>query len=64
MVTGKTQDEADRLGEKYREMAKALNASSTEIAKAAVTFYRQGLGDSDVEERLIATTKYAKIAGV
>lgn len=64
MVTGKTDAFAQTLVTKYQQMAKELSASSTEIAEAAVTFYRQGLDTSAVDDRLVATTKYAKIAGI
>lgn len=64
MVTGKTESDGANLEERYRSLAKELKASSTEIATAAVTYYRQGLDDDAVQERLLATTKYAKIAGV
>ena len=41
-----------------------MSVSSTEIAKAAVEFWRQGLDESQVEERLKYTTVYAKISAL
>ena len=41
-----------------------MNVTSTELAEAAVTFYRQGLGDEQVEARLEWVTKYAKLAKI
>lgn len=46
VVTGMTQEEADALGESYRQMAKEMNLTSTEIAKSAVDIYRQGYGSA------------------
>lgn len=64
VVTGKTEEDAEALGERYRDLAREMKVSSTSIAEAAVTYFRQGLGDEDVEERLRYTTMYAKVAGV
>lgn len=46
VVTGMTQEEADVLGESYRQMAQEMNLTSTEIAKSAVDIYRQGYGSA------------------
>lgn len=64
VVTGKTEQEAEQIGASYRKLAKEMKVSSTELSTAAVLFYRQGLGDSEVERRLEAVTKYAKIANI
>lgn len=63
-VTGKTEAEANRLGESFRKMAKDLKVTSTELASSAVTFYRQGLSDTEVKKRMEWTTKYAKVANI
>lgn len=38
--------------------------SSTEIAKAAVEFYRQGLPEDETNKRLTSTIQYAKISAM
>ena len=63
-VTGKTEEEANRLGESFRKMAQELKVTSTELASSAVTFYRQGLSDTEVKKRMEWTTKYAKVANI
>lgn len=62
IVTNYTQEQADALGASYRQMAKDMSVSSTEIAKAAVEYWRQGLPEGDVNDRLKYTTAYAKIS--
>ena len=64
VVTGKSQEEANALGESFRAMAAEMSVSATEIADAATLFYRQGLDDNQVTERMEATIQYAKVAGV
>lgn len=64
VVTGKSQEEANALGESFRTMASEMSVSATEIADAATLFYRQGLDDAQVTERMQATIEYAKVAGV
>ena len=63
-ITGKTEEQATRMGDNLRRLAKEMNVTSTELAEAAVTFYRQGLGDEQVEARLEWVTKYAKLAKI
>ena len=48
IVTGKTQSEADGLGVTFRQIASDMSVSSKEVADAAIIFYRQGLGDTEV----------------
>lgn len=62
IVTNYTQEQADALGASYRQMAKEMSVSSTEIAKAAVEYWRQGLPEGNVNDRLKYTTAYAKIS--
>lgn len=64
IVTNKTQDQVDQLALSYNNLAKEMSITTTEITKAAVEFYRQGLGDSTVEERLKKTIQYAKISSL
>lgn len=64
IVTKMNQDEADELGDSYRRLAQEMSVTSTEVAKAAVEFWRQGLNKQQVEERLRYTTVYAKISAL
>lgn len=49
VVSGATAEEAEQLGVQYRAMAQQMNITSTSIAKAAVSIYRQGYQGSDVQ---------------
>lgn len=51
IVTGKSQQQIDRMGKVYRKLAKDMNVTATEIASAAVEFWRQGLSESEVNQR-------------
>ena len=62
IVTGSAEEEARKMGATYRNMAKEMSVSSTEIAEAAVEFWRQGLSEDEVNARLQSTIKYAKIS--
>lgn len=64
VVTGKSEEEANKLGTTYRQMAEEMSVTSTELASAAVTFFRQGLNDQEVKSRLEWVTKYAKVANI
>lgn len=64
VVTMKSQAEIDALSSKYRQMGQDMSVSSKDIASAATTFYRQGLNDAEVEQRLTYTTQYAKVAAI
>jgi len=64
VVTGKSENDATKMGQNFRNLAKEMKVTSTELSKAAVTFYRQGLNDSEVDDRLNWVTKYAKIANI
>lgn len=64
IVTMRSQEEIDEMSESYRKLAQEMSVSSKEIAKAAVEFWRQGLDDAQVEERLKYTTVYAKISAL
>lgn len=64
IVTGRTQEQAEALGGSYRSLAKEMSVSSKQIAKAAVGYYRQGLDDSQVMERLTKTVQFSKTANL
>lgn len=64
VVTGKTEAEAAAMGKTFRKLAKDMKVTSTELSQAAVTFYRQGLSDTEVNKRLEWVTKYAKVANI
>ena len=64
IVTDKSTDQAQEMGQRFRSLAQEMSVSSNEIAEAAIVFYRQGLGDDEVQSRLIATTQYAKTTGM
>ena len=64
IVTGKSQQQANQLGTSYRNLAKNMKVSTTEVAVAATEFWRQGLDEQQVNERLVATTQYAKISAM
>ncbi len=52
------------MGQSYRKLAAQMSVTSTEIAEAAVEFWRQGLDEAEVNSRLKATTQYAKISSM
>lgn len=57
--------QAKKLGDEYEQLAKTLKVNSVDIAKAAQEVYRQGVTDAEeVEGRLVAITKYAKVSGL
>lgn len=64
IVTGKTEEEATQLGTQFRNMAQELSVSSSDLIEGAITYYRQGLDDDQVAERLRYTTMYAKNANI
>lgn len=64
IVTGYTEEQAEQLGASYRKLAADMSVSSQEVAKAAVEYWRQGLDESEVEQRLKYTTMYAKISAM
>lgn len=64
VVTLKTKDETDALGIQFRKMANELMTPSSEIAGSAVEWYRQGLSDEQVKQRLTEATKLARVAAI
>lgn len=64
IVDGKTQEQVNELGRSYQRLAVSMNVSSTEIAQAAVEFYRQGLKEEEVMNRLKATVQFSKVGAL
>lgn len=64
MVTNQNQQETDRLGQSYNKLAKELGGTTQAVANASVEFYRQGLSQSEVNERIQQTVKFSKVAGM
>lgn len=63
IVTGKNVDTMARFADEAQRSAKALNSSTLDYTKAALIYYQQGLGDSEVKERTDATVKLANVVG-
>ena len=63
IVTGKNVDTMARFADEAQRSAKALNSSTLNYTKAALIYYQQGLGDSEVKERTDATVKLANVVG-
>lgn len=64
VVTMKSKSEVDALGVTFRRMANELKTPSSEIAGSAVEWYRQGLNDQQVKQRLTESTKLARVAAI
>jgi len=64
IVSGYSEEQAAKLGAEYRTLAKEMSVSSTDIAKAAVEFWRQGLDEDETNRRIKAATQYAKISSL
>jgi len=64
IVTNKTQQEVNNLALSYNKLAKEMNVTTKEVASTAADLFRQGLDDSQVEERMKAIIQYAKISGI
>lgn len=64
IVTGTSEEQANEMGKTYRQLGSDMKVTSTEIAKAAVEFWRQGLSESEVNARLTSTIQYAKISSL
>lgn len=62
IVTGQTQAQVALLAKEYQNLAKQMGVTTEDIAKGAVEFYRQGLTQEEVMERLRVTTMAAKIS--
>lgn len=64
IVTNRSQSEVAKLGLEYNKIAKEMGVTTKQIADASVTFYRQGLSQAQVMERVKTTTEYAKISNL
>lgn len=64
LVTGMSQDEANQLGQQYRELAEDMRVTSTSLITSVTSLYRQGLSDSEVYGRLKQITEFATVAGI
>ena len=63
MITLKTNEQMESLGNSLISTAKELKISISEITKSAETLYRQGLTDEEVSERLEVISKFSKVSG-
>lgn len=61
IVTMQTDSQIEALSQSYRNLAKELQMSSTDIATAAVEFWRQGLDEEETMSRTKWASMYAKI---
>ena len=61
MVTNQTRKEVAGLAREFNNLAKEMKVTTKEVAEGAVTFYRQGLAQEEVMERLRVTTMYSKL---
>lgn len=64
MVTLKTDEQIGGLGDKLIDTAVKLKAPIKDVTSAATALYRQGLDDTQVEERLNEVIKFSTTAGV
>lgn len=64
VVTRKSDEEVNRLGDDMMKVAKDLKVSFSDVAKATTELYRQGLSDEEVDERREQVLKFSKVAGV
>lgn len=64
VVTRKTDEEVEKLGEDMLQVAKDLKVSFADVAKATTELYRQGLNDEEVNERREQVLKFSKVSGV
>lgn len=63
IVTHNSDVQMAQFAKTANEAARALNTTSTEYAKAALIFYQQGLGGSDVIERADTVVKLSQVTG-
>lgn len=61
IVTQKSDTQMQNIGNTFKNMANDLKISSTDIATAATTFYRQGLDEEETKSRTKWASMYAKI---
>ena len=64
IVTGMTKDQVNDLAKSYNQLAKDLKTTTAELTQVSVELYRQGLSGSELDDRLQAIVKYAKISKI
>ena len=64
MVTNKPREEVAHLAEEWNTTAKSMSTTTREVADASLNLFRQGLPESEVNERLNAIVKFSKVAGI
>lgn len=62
-VTGASNNELRKYAEQYNQLGKELGRTTTEIANAAVEFYRQGRTQAETMDLLRATMVGSRISG-
>lgn len=58
------QDEVAKYGKLFHDMGMEMGIATQEIAKGAVEFARQGLGETEMIDKMTTAIKYAKISGI
>lgn len=64
VVTRKSDEEVNKLGDDMMKVAKDLKVSFSDVAKATTELYRQGLSDEEVDKRREQVLKFSKVTGV
>ncbi len=64
IVTGQSAESVRGLAKEYNELAKSLKVTTAELTSVSVELYRQGLSGKEIEDRMMAITKYAKISNI
>jgi hypothetical protein len=64
IVTGQSVEAVNKLKNSFNGIGIEMGASTKEIADTSVELYRQGLSQGEVEERMEAIVKYAKISNI
>lgn len=64
IVTNKSQAEVNKLGQEYQQLAMEMGVTTQSIAKASVEYYRQGLSQAEVMEKVKTTTQFAAISNL
>ena len=64
MVTNQTREQTAGLAKEYNNLAKEMKVLTSDLTSSAVEFYRQGLSQEEVMERMRVSTMYSKIANL
>ncbi|RAV12172.1 phage tail tape measure protein [Paenibacillus contaminans] len=64
VITGKSQQEVSSLGQEYGKLARELGVTTKYAADASIEFYRQGLSQEEVLERVKTSTAFAKASNL